>query len=258
MLPKKVSSVHTLINKKSMHISFILILSLMVIGWFAYNIFRVKKLIQVSAGIQTIDAYEQHPDSATLRILVAGDSTAVGTGTTNVSQSVAGRIGEDYPTADITNLSQNGRKTGELIEVIQAQNGKQYDLILLQIGGNDIIRFVALPQVANNIDILLTEARKLSDRVILVTSGDVGESPFFPRPLHKLWSKRTKEVRVLFQEASKKHGVQYVDLFGLNVDSVFNTDIPKYYSPDLLHPSEAGYGVWYDYIGPVISKSLDE
>jgi lysophospholipase L1-like esterase len=239
-----------------MYLSFFLLIGLIVTGWFLYNLFRVQKLIQVSAGIQTVDPYEQTPNVSKKSILVVGDSTAVGTGSLDPAQSVAGRLGAEYPDTTIINHSKNGRKTGEMVAIIKEEEGKQFDLVLLQTGGNDIIRFVPLSKVTTDIDMLLSESKKLSDQVVLVTSGDVGAAPFFPRPLNRVWSTRTKEVRTLFQAAAERHGVVYVDLLGYGVDGIFNTDITKYYSPDLLHPSEAGYGVWYDYIGPAVSQSL--
>jgi lysophospholipase L1-like esterase len=239
-----------------MYLSFFLFISLVVVGWLMYNLFRVQKLIQVSVGIQTVDPYEQIPDMSSKKILVVGDSTAVGTGSLDPTKSVAGRLGAEYPYATIVNHSKNGRKTGEMIAVVKEEEGKRFDLVLLQTGGNDIIRFVPLEKVASDVDTLLTESKKLSDRVVLVTSGDVGAAPFFPRPINIFWSRRTSAVRVLFMDAAKKHDVVYVDLLGYGVDGIFNTDIKKYYSPDLLHPSEDGYGVWYDYIGPAITQSL--
>lgn len=54
-------------------------------------------------------------------------------------------------------------------------------------------------------------------------------------------------VREIFmREASNRSKVQYVDLFESAENDVFNTDIDKYYAPDLFHPSSAGYGVWYE------------
>ncbi len=46
-------------------------------------------------------------------------------------------------------------------------------------------------------------------------------------------------------EVLKHPSTMYVDLFRERKDEIFNTDIPRYYAPDLFHPSGDGYGVWY-------------
>ncbi len=50
-------------------------------------------------------AYEQHPDKPSMRILIAGDSTGVGIGAKVPRNTIAGRLGRDFPHADITNIS---------------------------------------------------------------------------------------------------------------------------------------------------------
>lgn len=74
-----------------------------------YYIYPIVKAIKISKEVQkNIVAYEQHPLSPKMRILVAGDSTGVGTGADSPDDSIAGRIGSDYPEADIVNISENG------------------------------------------------------------------------------------------------------------------------------------------------------
>src|SRR5688572_21396111 len=73
------------------------------------------------------------------RILIAGDSTAVGTGVADLNQSIAGRLARDFPRATITNLGENGLRTGEVADRLAVRGSERADLILLQTGGNDIL-----------------------------------------------------------------------------------------------------------------------
>lgn len=197
--------------------------------------------------------YEQHPASATTRILVAGDSTAVGLGASNLSLTTAGRLGQVYPDADLTNLSENGLKIAGLTEKLQALPEKSFGLALIQIGANDVIRFVPLEEVRQNLRKMLASVTTRAGRVVLLTSGNIGLAPIFKWPLSQIYTKRTREVRTIFMEEAGAHpSVSFVDLFKEAEYDTLRTDISRYYASDLLHLSNDGYGVWFEEIQKVL------
>ena len=49
----------------------------------------------------------------------------------------------------------------------------------------------------------------------------------------------------------------YVDLLAAKVSDLFLTDIGRYYSADLLHPSGEGYAVWYAEMKKVLEQNGD-
>ncbi len=179
------------------------------------------------------------------RILVAGDSTAVGTGAVDPNQSIAGRLARDFPKATIVNLGGNGLRTGEVADRLAAQRLERADFVLLQAGGNDILHFTPLPMLRNDLRRLLKTAHGISNRVVVMPAGNVGLAPIFPLPVNWAYTHRARAVRRLFQEIVAEEGGTYVDLFEERADDVFLTDPPRYYSPDFLHPSGDGYEVWY-------------
>jgi lysophospholipase L1-like esterase len=189
---------------------------------------------------------------ASRRILIAGDSTAVGTGAENPNQSIGGRIAADVPDAAIMNIGISGLRTGQLLAQLKKLSGQHFDIVLLQIGGNDIIRFTNLEELEHSLGTVLAYAGSLGGRVIVMTSGDVGAAPFFPRPLRWLYARRTIAVRDVFIRQTAKHGAAYVDLYVPRADNPFAQFPDRYYSPDGLHPSGAGYGLWYEKLRPVI------
>ncbi len=56
-------------------------------------------------------------------------------------------------------------------------------------------------------------------------------------------------------QVAAAHNVIYVDLYREAKDDLFLTDIKKYYAPDLLHLTEAGYGNWYEQIRSSMTRS---
>lgn len=219
-----------------------------------YFIYPIYRAIQISIGIQeSAVPYEQSPENPTMKILVAGDSTGVGTGAESPEDSIAGRIGKDFPNASIENISENGITTEELRKKLDELADNNYDLIVIQIGANDVTKFTSKAKVSQEIKLVLDYAAAHASSVILLTAGNMGLSPVFKAPFSNYITSKTLMVREIFQsEAAARSSVKYVDLFKKAEDDTFSTDIDKYYADDNFHPSSEGYGVWYQDIQPLL------
>lgn len=215
--------------------------------------FRARLAVSEALVAAVIPSARTFP-SPQLRILIAGDSTAVGVGAADSSLSIAGRVSALYPEADIINAGVSGLRTGGLVAVLDQYKVEQFDLVILQIGGNDIVRFTPLDDVAASIDEVLRRAKKQSKRVVVFTSGNVGTAPIFPYPLRWFMTRRTLAVRQLFTAAVNNHGATYVDLYRERSDDPFVTDPTTYFAADKFHPSDAGYGVWWQRIEPALRQ----
>jgi lysophospholipase L1-like esterase len=236
----------------------IAIVVLIVLGEILYVGYPIYAAIQ-EGKILMAEAvpYEQHPQSlasasttassSIQQILVTGDSTAVGTGAKDNKNSTGGRLGAVYPNAELTNVSENGLKLYGLVSKLNAlPTNSHYDLVLIQIGANDVVRFTPLTQVQSELDTVLNWASIHSTHTIVLTAGDIGLSPVFKFPLNIFVEQRTLKVRKIYmQEIAKYPSISYVDLFKYRQDEPFNTNVPLYYAPDHFHPSDAGYGLWF-------------
>ena len=222
------------------------VLIVVVLGYIVFSFIRVQGLIRESQVlVRGSVPYERTATLETERVLFIGDSTGVGVGATRPEDALAGRTAQDHPNWTIENLSVSGRKTAELIPVL-TELGGQYDRVILQIGGNDITYFTDEKQLAEDIALVLREAKRLSTHVILLTSGNVGNAPILPRPLAFLWHRRTLQVRDIFMRASGEVGVTYVDLYREKRTDPFFLEPYRYHASDLFHPSSEGYGLWYE------------
>jgi lysophospholipase L1-like esterase len=225
------------------------VLALAIVLIIVFDAIRVMRLIGVGKSLaEKSKPFEQHPVNPTKRILVLGDSTGVGTGADTPAHSVAGYFGETYPDAEIINLSVNGKRLLQLERELATFDQGKFDVVLIQIGGNDIIRFTKLASAHSSLEAILERATKLSDQVILLHSGNVGLAPIFPRWYKPIMTKRTLSVRSIFQELAAKHKVFYIDLFTDKLHDPFYPDYEKYYAPDGLHLNAAGYKVWFEKI----------
>ena len=246
-----------------------------------YTAIRTTILIKKSSAlIAASSKYERISPRPSHNLLFLGDSTTVGTGSENPELSVAGRFGAAYPNASIYNRGINGQKIHELVQsfvadplnsasganatsstspladsLVAPQGPAHFDLIVIQIGANDIIRFTPTDKIEADLDTLLAEAKTKSDRVAILHSGNLGLSPFFPRYLGWIWTMRTKQVRSIYIRLADKHQAMYVDLFEEKNSDELSKDPKKYYAADYLHLTGAGYGIWFDKINAAIEAS---
>lgn len=227
--------------------------------YLCFSVFRAWYFINIGTNIaDNTVPYERQVEKATSIFLVIGDSSAVGVGAVHPDDSVAGRIAVDYPEANIVNKGINGMRTAGLVEQLQQLEGSHYDLVVLHIGGNDIIRMVPLAESTQNLHKILSLAKGMSDNVVLLTSGDIGSALIFPKPLRMIYTKRSLNYRQAFTDIAKDYDVTYVDLYREAANDPFAADPSKYYAADNFHPSGDGYGVWYERIKPAISKQFND
>jgi lysophospholipase L1-like esterase len=182
-------------------------------------------------------------------VLVLGDSTAVGVGADSSEDTVAGRVSSYLDASSVENYSVSGALTREV--PAQAANAKfsQYRLILIQTGGNDIIRFRSAKEGAEDLRAALGTL-PAADRVVIISAGDVGGAtlfPFFIRPSH---TKLNNEYHAAFAEVAEDTGVTYVNFGNAPATTMINDRPDLYLSPDGLHPSSEGYALWFDTIKP--------
>jgi lysophospholipase L1-like esterase len=237
------------------------IIGALLLVYILYSGVRFYKLVKISGGIvsHTIpyskgDHGEGVSKSAPVApsILVLGDSSAVGVGASRPEDSVAGRLSIATHAAYVENHAVSGAEVSDLPGQIVQASQASYSIILIQIGGNDIVRFHNAKKTAT---LLANELTKLpqADKIILIAAGDVGSAPLFPLPFHPLYHYLNLAYHAEF--ANALHGVllgnahtpiTYVNLYTAAGNALFSTDPKTYFAADSFHPSSAGYEIWFN------------
>lgn len=231
----------------------LILVSVIVVIWFAYATIKVvPRYFASKENVDKATAFTREDPTRPKSILVLGDSTAVGVGALSV-QSTAGRVG-DALNANVENYAENGAKISDLEVQFERRKKNAYDLVLVQIGANDVIYFSSLERASNEFEALISRLTSVASSVVLLTAGDIGKAPIFPFPISYLYTVRTKQLRGLLKPIAEKNNLIYIDLFTL--PNPFLTDIPKYYSSDRLHLSGDGYEVWARYILEAIREKV--
>ena len=188
--------------------------------------------------------YTAQPAQPTRRLLVVGDSTAVGTGATAPADSLPGLIGQQHPHWRIDNLATNGAKWEDVVQQLERANAG-YDLVLMLGGGNDVIRFTSEDNLRRQLQQAVTLARQKGHSVVVMPCGNVGHAPFFVPPLSWVMSRRSETLHTVVQEVAAAPQVRYVRLLKPRDQDPFVTRSKELHAADGLHPSSAGYQEWY-------------
>lgn len=208
---------------------------------------RVFTATELARQAQPYTASPEHP---TQRVLVVGDSTAVGTGADVAAHSLVGRIGQMHPQWRIDNLAANGARYADVAQQLRRAPGG-YDLVLVLAGGNDVIRFTTEDQLRTDVDDTLRLARERGAAVVLMPCGDVGHAPFFIPPLSWAMSQRSERLHAIAQEAAARYAARYVRLLKPRSEDPFVQHSAALHAADGLHPSSAGYAEWF---GELVSQ----
>lgn len=203
----------------------------------------VWRISQSAEMARQSEPHQQRPPGATLRLLVVGDSTAVGTGATSPSGSVAGLLGAQQPRWWIENRGRDGARFADVRDQLAA-NAERFDIVLVQAGGNDVIRLSNAESLRRSIDAVASLARERAPLVLLMPSGNVGNAPFFFPPMNWWMTHRSRELHAMVREAAVRRGAVYVNLFKERRDDPFVKD-KALNARDGLHPSDAGYRAWH-------------
>lgn len=199
------------------------------------------------------EPFEQRPDMATRRLLIAGDSTAVGTGASSPANSLAGLIARQQPRLLIENRGRDGALFADVAE--QLLRPGRFDVVLVQAGGNDVIRLRSAEAMRQDIERVLDAARQRADLVIVMPAGNVGNAPFFFAPWSWWMTRRAREMHRLVAASAARSNAVYVNLFHERDDDPFVRH-PELNAGDGLHPSDAGYRVWWQVLQEQADLSL--
>ena len=216
-------------------------------GLFAYRISVGKQLAREAKAYSRDGGFN-------MSILVVGDSTAVGTGSTP-EESVAGYLAEHF-NAGVENHAVNGAQLKDATKQLDLARMSTYDFVIIHAGANDVIYGSTQDDVETYSAVVVEKAQALSERVVVISSGDIGEAPIWPFPLDRIFTKRTKAVRSIIKPTVEEKGAAYIDLLAL--DTPFASDPKRYYAPDLLHLSGEGYRVWFEAMREAIENKWSE
>jgi lysophospholipase L1-like esterase len=196
---------------------------------------------------------------APLRIVVLGDSLALGTGASDPANGLTFRIyralAAGRPGSEITNVAIGGTRASDVRRLeVGSLDPRATDLVLLVVGGNDVVRKTPAVAFARDYRDLLAAIRARVPRATVVAFGvpDVARSPLFADSRAKTEAlSRADDASV--DRAAAGNGAAFVGLFGFTFHEAMSHE---FFSSDDFHPSDAGYARLAGFALPLVKRAL--
>jgi lysophospholipase L1-like esterase len=232
--------------------------------------FLIGEAALARRAIGTTDARPPSPNGvygddlpgAPIRLLVLGDSAAVGYGMTSADATPPAMLGiglahvMDAP-VEVRSQAVVGAQTSELMDQIDREIDWEPHVAVIVVGTNDVTHQVAPNTSAR---LLGDVVRRLVDsgcEVVVGTTPDLGSIRPIMQPLRAVarrWSRNLARKQTIATVNAGGRAVSLADLLG-NL-FVENRDIM--FGLDSFHPSETGYANMVSVLVPAVAASLRE
>jgi lysophospholipase L1-like esterase len=184
-----------------------------------------------------------------VRYLALGDSYTIGESVLDYERwpnQLAGLLGADGRSVDVTIVAQTGWTTDELWQGIQARQIKSpYELVSLLIGVNNQYRGYDINEYRGQFVFLLNKsieyAGERPERVIVLSIPDWGVTPYASGRDRDHIANEIDAFNSVNREETEKAGANYVDVTPFSRKAASDSSL---IASDGLHPSGRMYREW--------------
>ncbi|HEX3335112.1 MAG TPA: GDSL-type esterase/lipase family protein [Jatrophihabitans sp.] len=196
----------------------------------------------------------------TLTFAVLGDSIAYGQGAARPEDTVGARLGVKLATAgtptELLVFAVPGARSEALAGQVRRAVAQGADLALIIIGANDLTRFVAPQQAADQLGEAVRALRAIDAAVVVAPAPDLSSVPWVPAQLRAVVRAGSALLRQAQTRAALAAGARVADVDG-STAAAFAADA-SLFAADRFHPSSAGYAVIADALAPAVFAAAAE
>lgn len=202
-------------------------------------------------------------NAAPLRLVMLGDSNALGVGVEKVADTVGGQLAEllAAPAAghyarrvDLSSVGVSGSRSSDLAtQVARALLGHRPDVAVILVGANDVIGLRSPGEAATHLGAAVRRLRDAGVEVVVGTCPDMGAARAIAPPLRQVVAWLGRRVARAQLRAVHDAGGSVVDL-ATETGAVFRAD-PATLCEDRYHPSADGYRVWAYALLPSVARA---
>lgn len=191
-----------------------------------------------------------------LRLLIVGDSSAVGVGTSHQEEALLGHMRKRLSQTNTVYWSvdaKTGATTADTIARLQDCPEQKFDVVSVSLGVNDITRLVPLSIWLRRFSRLLELIDHKFQADIICVSGipPMQYFPLFPQPLRWVLGAQAKRFDLALRRlVATRSGCRFVVMD-------FEPDISKM-SPDGFHPGPKIYAQWGRKVYRTIRRDVKE
>jgi lysophospholipase L1-like esterase len=195
-----------------------------------------------------------------LRLVLLGDTTALGVGVTDVADTVGGQLAhllaETGASITLSSVAVAGSRSSDLpTQVARALLGDRPDLAVILVGANDATRLGRPGEAATTLGAAVRRLRDAGAAVVVGTCPDLGAVRAVAPPLRQIMGWHGRRVARAQAVAALLAGARVVDL-AAQVGPVFRADAGML-CYDGFHPSAEGYRVMAYALFPDAAAALN-
>jgi len=203
------------------------------------------------------------PDSPVepLRLLILGDSAAVGYGMDRAEQTPSAMLGMglahvlDRP-VEVRSLAVVGAKTADVLdEQIPRIGDYAPHVTVIVVGTNDVTHQVPVRMSARQLGRVVEDLVALGSEVVVGTTPDLGTVRPIKQPLRAWAQKLSRDLARRQSVAVTAAGGRAVPLASMLGD-LFRERYDVMFGVDRFHPSEAGYANMVSVLLPAVAASI--
>jgi lysophospholipase L1-like esterase len=193
-----------------------------------------------------------------LRLVLLGDSTALGVGVDTMAETVGGQLAHMLADAgakvSLSTVAVAGARCSDLAtQVARAQLGSRPDLAVILVGADDATHLVRPGEAAAALASAVRRLRDAGTAVVVGTCPDLAAARAFAPPLRQIIGWYGRRMARAQSAAARAAGAEVVDL-AAHVGPVFRAD-PGMFCHDSFHPSADGYRVMAYALFPELAKA---
>jgi lysophospholipase L1-like esterase len=194
------------------------------------------------------------------RILVLGDSLALGTGASRADGGFIfpafRRLLATQPGTLLDNVAIGGSTVADVLRV-QVGRVAEFapDVVIVCVGGNDVVRRTTSAAFARDYAAALRAIRRSAPRARVICCGvpDVAISPIVADERAAVAALSAADDRAA-HAAAHDAGARFIDFFRLTQHAGTNDE--RFFSRDRFHPSDAGYALLTDALWPALRDAV--
>ena len=195
-----------------------------------------------------------------VRIVALGDSLAFGTGASAprnafIFQAYL-RVLAQHPGSRVDNFAIGGSTAADVLRLqVPRLAHARADVVVVCVGGNDVVHRVAADDFARTYANLVARVRALRPNAAIVCCGvpDVGLSPLFTGADHDAVTRLSRENDAAIRAVARRTGAAFVDLYATTLRE--HGDVNRFLSEDRFHPSDAGYAELANALAPALLRA---
>lgn len=198
-------------------------------------------------------------EAPVLRLTLLGDSSSIGVGVEEVSETVGGRLAELLAAqgyrVELSSVGVSGSRSADLAtQVARALLGTAPDVAVILVGSNDATSLRRPSDAAAALGSAVRRLRLAGVSVVVGTCPDLGAARALAPPLRQIVGFLGRRIAKAQTDAVITADGEPVDLAGIT-GPVFRADAGTL-STDRYHPSADGYRIWAHALLPAVIDAI--